>query len=248
MVQAQIFDLFLRNSLIQELSVDELLKIEPSSLKSIENYLIRLNKLKVEGKRSFKKEFSSMTFKEFLKIPQQYIQHVRFFKVLAECIEVDKTYRLHLSLSNEISLADYIEVICHFNRKENLEKLEIVFENSLIINDLLLYLFSLDTDKNKISRLEFINCNIQIDEDYVISSQGFVKYLIFNQCTIKSLYFIESFNNLLALEINACLFAQKLQEVYRSFEKLEFLTCLSLVKLRASPHPDLALPQLFKDL
>ena len=89
----------------------------------MENYLIRLKKLKDEGNRPFKKEFSSMTFKEFLKIPQQYIQHVRFFKVLAECIEVDKTFRLHLSLSSEISLSDYVEVICHFNRKENLEKL-----------------------------------------------------------------------------------------------------------------------------
>lgn len=65
---------------------------------------------------------------------------------------------------------------------------------------------------------------------------------------MKSLYFIESFTNLLALEINTCLFAQKLQEIYRSFEKLEHLTSISLIKLRASPHPDLALPQLFKTL
>lgn len=55
MVEAQIFDLFLRNSLIEELSVDELLKIEPSSLRSMESYLIRLNKLKQEGNRPFKK-------------------------------------------------------------------------------------------------------------------------------------------------------------------------------------------------
>lgn len=62
-VQSQVFDLFLRNSEVTELYIDELLKIEISSLTSIEAFLNKMMKMKQEEKKAFRKEFSGLFFK-----------------------------------------------------------------------------------------------------------------------------------------------------------------------------------------
>jgi hypothetical protein len=68
-------------------------------------------------------------------------------------MEVDKTFKLHLALSLDIAIADYIWIIDLLNRKDNLLKQEITFWNSHINNDLLIFLFSLDSSTNKIARI-----------------------------------------------------------------------------------------------
>jgi hypothetical protein len=76
--------------------------------------------MKEENKRPFKKEFSVLVFKEFTKIPLYYNQHVSFIKYLVNYIDVDKTFKFNVSLSPEIAISDYIELINILNKKENL--------------------------------------------------------------------------------------------------------------------------------
>lgn len=123
LVQTQLFDLFLKNTLVDLLKVDELLKIEASSLRCIEVYLQRLMKEREQGQRPFRKDFGELVFKEFIKIPQLYNQHLAFVRLLVEYLQPDKTFKLRITLSPEIALADYIEIVSVLNRKENLEKL-----------------------------------------------------------------------------------------------------------------------------
>ena len=64
-----------------------------------------------------------MIFKEFIKIPLFYNQHIEFVKLLVRYIDVDKAFKLHLSLSPDIALADYVDIIGTLTRKKNLERL-----------------------------------------------------------------------------------------------------------------------------
>ncbi len=96
-VQSQVFDLFLRNSEVTELYIDELLKIEISSLASIEAFLNKMAKMR-------RKEFSGLVFKEFIKIPQYYEQHLSYSKSLLDFIDTEKVFKLTLSFSTDIPI------------------------------------------------------------------------------------------------------------------------------------------------
>jgi hypothetical protein len=96
-VQSQVFDLFLRNSEVTELYIDELLKIEISSLASIEAFLNKMAKIR-------RKEFSGLVFKEFIKIPQYYEQHLSYSKSLLDFIDTEKVFKLTLSFSTDIPI------------------------------------------------------------------------------------------------------------------------------------------------
>ena len=115
-VQSQVFDLFLRNSEVTELYIDELLKIEISSLLSIEAFLNKMIKMKLE-KKPFKKEFSGLIFKEFIKIPQYYLQHLSYTKSLLHFIDTEKVFKLTLSFSTDIPISEYMELISILNSK-----------------------------------------------------------------------------------------------------------------------------------
>jgi hypothetical protein len=97
-------------------------------------------------------------------------------------------------LSVDIAVEEYIKIINLLNKKDNLEKLEITIENSYINNDMLIFLFSLDSERNKISRLEFINCDIKVDKDLLLPGQVAMKSVTFVNCSIKSIHFIIFFN------------------------------------------------------
>ena len=96
-VQSQVFDLFLRNSEVTELYIDELLKIEISSLASIEAFLNKMARMR-------RKEFSGLVFKEFIKIPQYYEQHLSYSKSLLDFIDTEKVFKLTLSFSTDIPI------------------------------------------------------------------------------------------------------------------------------------------------
>jgi hypothetical protein len=63
LVLSQIFDIFLRNELVDVLNLDELLRIDVKLLIVIENYFVKLIRMKDESKGSFKRIFNSLIFK-----------------------------------------------------------------------------------------------------------------------------------------------------------------------------------------
>jgi hypothetical protein len=247
LVQTQLFDLFLKNSLVELLNIDELLKIESFSLRSIEGYLVKQMKLREEGgQQSFRKEFAGMVFKEFIKIPLFYNQHIEFVKLLVRYIDVEKAFKLHLSLSTDIALADYVDIIGTLTRKQNLERLEVTFENSYISKDLLVFLFSLECEKSKISRMDFINCDIRAESGVILHDQPFVKTVTFNGGSINAINFIGFFHNLVVLKVDNCKLMQPAAEIYETVGQLKSLMSLSLVKLKPNlPNQQLCLMEFF---
>jgi hypothetical protein len=63
LVLSQIFDIFLRNDLVDVLNLDELLKIDIKHLVIIEDYFVRLIKMKENSKYTFRRNFNTLIFK-----------------------------------------------------------------------------------------------------------------------------------------------------------------------------------------
>lgn len=63
LVLSQIFDIFLRNELVDVLSLDELLLIDVRKLAVIENYFMKLIKVKKNSNDNFKRVFKAIIFR-----------------------------------------------------------------------------------------------------------------------------------------------------------------------------------------
>jgi hypothetical protein len=111
------------------------------------------------------------------------------------------------------------------------------------------YLFTLDGPRNRIYRIEFINCRLTVDNEILIAMLPFIKSLIFTSCRINNLDFIENFTHLTNLEFNSCKFDNEIYEIYGNIGKVKSLLNLSIVNLKSNLKDHcLYLDALFRNL
>ena len=100
--QEEIIKLFLRNENVDVLSVDELLKIHIESLANIVSCL---------SAKKLKKEFREVVFNEIIRQPQLFEEHLSLISQMFEHLQVERTFRLKLTLIPEIDVDFYVKLI-----------------------------------------------------------------------------------------------------------------------------------------
>lgn len=88
---SQIFDIFLRNDLVEVLNFDELLKINVKHLTIIDDYFTKVLKMKNNSWYNYRRNFTSLIFKGLNRFNESANEYLKFVKTLLTLIDIDKT-------------------------------------------------------------------------------------------------------------------------------------------------------------